>query len=358
MTLQLENELLDVIARLRSEAVQDAFLSKDEQRRRLLRRKKERLLQHRARLRAQEKTMLAQLQRIDYSRIRPVLRWVKPEQYDLFLAYRQIASSAPYTGRPGRMLRMWCIDEESKSPLGVIEVGSDLQSLLPRDQWFGWTREQKFAQGGLQRIANVSTCVAIAPFGLLCGGKYLADGLVVTDAGSMYDVWQRKYGDVLGALTITSLYGKSSIYNRLPTIQYLGVTTGQGAYHLTPRDYALLKAFAQEKHRTGRTVNRTFLTSSRNDLLDVLCTEFKVDRSELATPTPKGVYIAPLVDNPQAVVVDNDDPEPVVRSAADARAYWYDRWYTMRRANGDVWRDVLRFDPESYRVDTQIELCG
>jgi len=185
----------------------------------------------------------------------------------------------------------------------------------------------------------------------------MSDALVTDDKTSVASKWRAKYGDPLALLTITSLYGKSSMYNRLPTLEYLGTTMGLGTAQLTQDDYVALKRYALQIGRTGRTKNRTFLTTSRNDLLDVICSELHVPRERISTKTPKGVYVASLCANPRAVLMGQEAPIPINRTQQDAQTYYRERWYQMRLAKPEIRAQLDAFEPDSYRVDAQIELC-
>lgn|SRR5262245_2819668 len=353
----MDAEVVTLIAHLRAVAAETPVEEKHEKRATLLTRKRELLIQERATLRQSEHQVIASLKRVQWDRVEPVLVLAPPSAYATWVYLRMIASSAPYTGRPGRMIRLFCLDQRTHVPIGVIEVGSDLQSLKLRDDWIGWTHDEKYREGGLQRVANVSSCVPVAPFGLLCGGKYLADALVTDDQFSIARLWKQKYGETLGLLTITSLFGKSSMYNRLPRLTYLGTTMGLGVTQLSSSEYDLLKRFALHIGLTGRAKNRTFLTTSRNDLLDTVCAYLGVKREEISVRTPKGVYIAPVVANPVQVCRWNEQPDRIKRSRQDAQDYYRARWLAMRLKNDDIRSQVNAFDPETYRVDAQIELC-
>jgi len=157
---KLEKEVLDMLDGVRVAVPK----GKDEMRLLLYKRKLDELLQKRDRLKEVEYTAIKHLKKVDYDNIKPKLIFVKPNQKKLWFFYRHVFSSAPFTGRPGRSCFLMCIDENSGGVMGVIDIGSDLMVIGPRDKYIGWSRERKFS-GGLNHIGNVGTCVCARPFG-------------------------------------------------------------------------------------------------------------------------------------------------------------------------------------------------
>ena len=52
-----------------------------------------------------------------------------------------------------RNLKYFIIDRSSKKYLGIITLGSDVISLPPRDQYIGWSRENKFDHKKLNSVS-------------------------------------------------------------------------------------------------------------------------------------------------------------------------------------------------------------
>ena len=227
--------------------------TKDEVRQVLLQRKRENLIGHRAKLKRAQGAAMRLIGQVEYERIRPRMVYCAPKDKPTWDYLRHCVSSAPWQDRPGRALRLFCVDERSGGVLGIVDMGSDLQTLGPRDRHIGWSHRRKMKGGGLRHVANLGTCVCVAPFGWLTGGKCMSVMMTGREFGRD---WHRRYGDRLAAVTTTSLYGKSSQYNRLKEYVHLGNTNGGGVSHLDNASYKLLKAFVVSNSAGTKWVHR------------------------------------------------------------------------------------------------------
>lgn len=150
---------------------------------------------------------------------------------------RVMCSTFEFTANPGRLVRILIRDKNSGKYLGVCALGSDVASVSVRDQWIGWTKENKFKDGLLNSTSIGTTIVPTQPFGYnFLGGKLVASLLTTK---SVRDHWKSKFGNALVGLTTTSLYGSHSMYQRIPFWKELGVTAGKIA--LKPDDEIFLK---------------------------------------------------------------------------------------------------------------------
>ena len=145
---------------------------------------------------------------------------------------RVMCSTFEFTANPGRLVRILIRDKNTGKYLGVCAVGSDVASVGVRDQWIGWTKENKFEDGLLNSTAIGTTIVPTQPFGYnFLGGKLVASLLATS---KVRDHWKEKFGNTLVGMTTTSLYGSHSMYQRIPFWKELGVTAGKIA--LKPND--------------------------------------------------------------------------------------------------------------------------
>ena len=138
---------------------------------------------------------------------------------------RVMCSTFEFTANPGRLVRILIRDKNTGKYLGVCAVGSDVASVGVRDQWVGWTKENKFEDGLLNSTAIGTTIVPTQPFGYnFLGGKLVASLLTTS---KVRDYWKEKFGNTLVGMTTTSLYGSHSMYQRIPFWKELGVTAGK-----------------------------------------------------------------------------------------------------------------------------------
>lgn len=346
--LKMETEARDAIHSIQSTVP----TCKEDVRRVLLQRKLDNLLELRRILKPLEGKAVSLMRRVDYSRFRPRLAYVNSDDVPLWRYFRHVVSSAPFQARPYRCLLYWCYDEISGGILGIIDVGSEMQTIGPRDRYIGWTKSQKFGDG-LRRIANVGTCVCVHPFGLLTGGKFQ---LVACTSTRVVDDWRRRYGDVLGAVATTSLYGKSSVYNRLKEFKYLGNTPGQSVANLTNEVYRTLREFLRVNYIVARATGFGHPTVNRAETLNKCCAVLSIDRQSLSAHQPRGCYFGELgADALRWLRGEVSEFTPQTRSVETIADWWAGRWGSPRWSSQ---REIIeRFDYRTYFVDNQIEIC-
>jgi hypothetical protein len=94
-----------------------------------------------------------------------------------------------------------------------------------RDNFIGWTKDNKFVDGKLNNTTIASTIVCTQPLGYnFLGGKLVA---MMTTVPEVRNYWKTKYGDTLIAVGTTSLYGIHSQYNGIPLFKTLGESAGK-----------------------------------------------------------------------------------------------------------------------------------
>jgi hypothetical protein len=348
MPLLLETEVRSLLDTLRVSVP----TTKDQVRAVLLNRKRDNLLNNRQKLKRLEGRALSLMRRVDYSNIKPRLAHVSPKDKPLWDYIRQCVSSTPYGGRVGRVSCLWCMDSVSGGIMGIVEICSDMMILPPRDRHIGWTQAHR-SGGKLNHVANVGTCVCVQPFGTLCGGKFQ---IVAASSSFVSDLWEQRYGDRLVALCTTSLYGESSIYNRIKEWSYLGNTIGQGIFHLDNTGYKLLQRFLRSNKMTARTGGTNIDPTSRQDTINKVCNVLKIDRESISSHQPRGVYWCEVVPNASAFL--RGETDTTTRNTRPQEAvceWWLDRWYRMRLPKKEA--EISAFDWTTYKVDNQIDLC-
>jgi len=138
---------------------------------------------------------------------------------------RRLIHTMDFTPNPGRNVKIYVKDRTSGKILGQISLGSDITSLGVRDQYIGWTKEDKFEKGKLNNTTIATTIVSTQPFGYnFLGGKLIA---AMATAPEVREYWKSKYGNVLIGIGTTSLYGIHSQYNGIPHFKTLGESKGK-----------------------------------------------------------------------------------------------------------------------------------
>ena len=137
---------------------------------------------------------------------------------------RKMVSSMSWTANPGRNIKAFVLDRTSGKILGTLSIASDVTSLGARDNYIGWTKDNKFVDGKLNHTAIGSSIIPTQPLGYnFLGGKLIS---MCTTLPELRDTWKSKYGDRLVAVGTTSLYGVHSQYNGIPHFKTLGESKG------------------------------------------------------------------------------------------------------------------------------------
>jgi hypothetical protein len=184
-----------------------------------------------------------------------------------------------------------------------------------------------------RNIANISICVPTRMFGYnMSGGKLLAL-LAISD--EVIQKWEEKYGDKLVGVTVTSLYGRGTQYNRLKYFKYLGVTKGQGSNQIPDKTYRMLRDAVIE--HDGKIPSGKF-TRGKNSRMSIVrrgCKILGLKSSELTTHGNKrGIYWADLSPNTKDFLCQKiDNLEYYELSKEYLVSYWKETWAYRRLQN-------------------------
>ena len=138
---------------------------------------------------------------------------------------RKMIHTMSWTANPGRNVKIFIKDRKSGKLLGLVSLASDVTAMAVRDNYIGWTKEDKFQKGKLNYTTIASTIVCTQPLGYnFLGGKLTA---MMTTVPEVREYWKKKYGQTLIAVGTTSLYGIHSQYNGIPHFKTLGESAGK-----------------------------------------------------------------------------------------------------------------------------------
>jgi len=138
---------------------------------------------------------------------------------------RKMIHTMSWTANPGRNVKIFVKDKKSGKLLGMVSLASDVTAMAVRDNYIGWTKEDKFQKGKLNYTTIASTIVCTQPLGYnFLGGKLTA---MMTTVPEVRNYWKEKYGQTLIAVGTTSLYGIHSQYNGIPHFKTLGESAGK-----------------------------------------------------------------------------------------------------------------------------------
>lgn len=283
---------------------------------------------------------------IDWDNIKPEMHTVTTTQERKLWNYaRNIVSSMPENSVIGRQIRHYWIDANSGRWLGITCLASALTLLTPRHNHIKWSPKVRFRN--LVKILNVAVCVPIQPFGTLCGGKLL---FVASLSNEVRQEYRQKYGDDLLAVETTSLYGKSSQYNRVKEFKYLGLTGGSGNIHISDdlwnKIKQLLCVYPEHDSSGSSSVKMRKIRAAVGFL--------GLGQNGTQHNHRRGYYWGTTTGNAEDILAERtkDAPQFHDRPLQKLVDAWHKRWYLMRLPKK---RDAVEsFDLSQYELNNNV----
>lgn len=283
-------------------------------------------------------------------RVDPELVEVTTEQqHDLFRVAR-LLWSIPFSKGYGRRLRFLIIDRANGRLMGLLALQSPPLSFPARDRLFRYPPGKKTEL--VNQTMDIQTLGAVPPYDRLLGGKLVALVAASNEIRQVY--WRKYFGRAtemeqrilpphLVALTTTSAFGRSSLYNRLSyngtvIAESLGYTEGYGIFHLMEL-YPLFREFLESQ---GISTRGGFGTGPRRKWQTMVraLEGCGLSSNLLRHSVKREVFLFRLVDNLEAYM-EGRDAEPVYRnlSFSELVAWWRERWLLPRAQRVDGWQD-------------------
>ena len=214
---------------------------------------------------------------------------------------RRMIHTMSWTANPGRNVKINVRDRKTGKLLGQISLASDVTSLGVRDNYIGWTKDDKFKKGKLNHTTIASTIVCTQPLGYnFLGGKLIA---MMATAPDIRKYWKDKYGQTLIAVGTTSLYGIHSQYNGIPHYKTLGESAGKIS---TKPDDKFYDPWHQwlKKNRSDwynaevnvKDINGP-VSGIKQKILSRIFKECGIKQSQYFHGFKRGVYLAMMYDN-------------------------------------------------------------
>ena len=232
--------------------------------------------------------------------IEPIIEVVEQGTGDDWILTRRLIHSMEFTANPGRNVKFFVKDKTTNKVLGVISLGSDVTSLGVRDEFIGWTKDNKFKDGKLNHTAIGSTICCTQPLGFnFLGGKLVA---AMVTSGTIRDTWKKLYGQTVVGFSTTALYGIHSMYNGIPHWKTLGETKGKISLKPDDKFYDVWHHWLKENRReeydkvTTSTTGQP-VTGIKQKILQLIYKELGIKRAEYEHGFKRGCYYADLYQN-------------------------------------------------------------
>ena len=298
------------------------------------------------------------------SNIDPVIEVCKTqEQLDIFRIFR-FSWSSPYSEYVGRRIKLLIRDNAlpRKPLIGIAALGSSIIHIPDRDKWIGWDKETR--TNNLVYAMDAYVLGSLPPYNYLLGGKLMS---YIIASNEVRDIFKRKYrgkitniskrnANRLACIFTTSLYGKSSQYNRIKyenKLLYIpiGQTKGYGTLHLTNETFDAMRELLKSHNipvtnRFGDgPIWRMRVIRTTADILG-FDGDFLLKHS-----FHREIYAIPLAYNFRKFL--NGDAVNLRRfdyPLSELVSYWKNRWLNNRKMNIELMNSVYKFRPENFDI--------
>jgi len=227
----------------------------------------------------------------------------------------------------GRQIYILVKDTITDTYLGILSLSSDYKNISSRDNYIGWTAENRFNQKRLNNILNISTCVSTQPFGFNFNGGKLLTSLCFTKEVLSYI--HNKYNCYIQGYTTMSLYGKSIQYSRLPCIKYVGMTNGNSVYNISSDVVKLCKETLTNDFNIDNVKSY-----SKFEIIMNCFSKLNISKEDYCKSNKKGVYFGYTHKNSCSFLNCTTDiePDPITTAPTidDIYLWWRKRWAHQR----------------------------
>jgi len=286
------------------------------------------------------------------------------KQLDIFRFFRFYWSS-PYSEYVGRRIKLLIRDSAlpQRPLIGIAALGSSIVHIPDRDAWIGW--DKKSRTRNLVYTMDAYVLGALPPYNHLLGGKLIAYLIASKEVRKIYEKKYRgkitniskRTANRLACIFTTSLFGKSSQYNR---VRYngdliyvpIGRTKGYGTLHLTDATFDAMRDLLEARNvlvtnRFGDgPVWRMRVIRTAADILG-FNSDFLLKHS-----FQRGIYAIPLARNFKKFLQgEKKNLKYYDYCLNDLIAHWKRRWLNHRRTNVEVKKSVLSFRTSDFKIE-------
>lgn len=298
------------------------------------------------------------------SEIIPVIEICQTKnQFDIFRIFRYYWSS-PYSEYVGRRIKLIIRDNAlpNNPVIGIAALGSSIIHIPDRDKWIGWDKTTR--TNNLVYTMDAYVLGALPPYNYLLGGK-LVSYLIASN--EVRKIFQKRYENAVTNITkrtaneiacifTTSLYGKSSQYNRIrfhdkPLFTHIGDTKGYGTLHLTDETFEAMRELLAYK---GITVTNRFgdgpiwsmrVIRSAADILG-FDSDFLLKHS-----FQRAIYVTPLAVNYKEFLQGKSQKLDYYNYPLSSLVnFWRERWLINRRKRPEIEQAVTSYNKSDFSI--------
>ena len=226
--------------------------------------------------------------------IEPEVVFVPSDDASNWTMYRMLIHTMDWSANPGRNQKYFIKDKVTDKILGLVSLGSDVTSIKVRDDYIGWSKDNKFVDHKLNNTAIASTIVCTQPIGFnFLGGKLIA---ALTTSSAIRNKWYEQYNDILIGVTTTSLYGVHSQYNGIPHWKTLGESAGKIAIKPDDDVYFVWANWLKENYREEFDKAQS-QTGPKQNTINRIFKHLGIKGKDYEHGFHRGVFFANMYDN-------------------------------------------------------------
>ena len=295
---------------------------------------------------------------VDPESIDPELVEVAPKSIESRLfRFASLLWSVPVSQGFGRRLRFLVKDRQNGQLIGLFALGDPVFNLSARDNWIGWTYEDR--KDRLVHVMDAYVVGAVPPYSQLIGGKLVA---ALMGSDEVKKVYERKYFGLkaviskkenrarLVLLTTTSALGRSSLYNRLaipngPCFLRIGETRGFGHFHLSGEVFEQMRSYLEAIGHPYASGNRFGMGPNwKIRVARTALEKIGLDSDDiLKHGIAREVYAIPLAQNWQEILLGKQkNVRSSVLPASEIIQYCLQRWIVPRASRDKRYRSFAR----------------
>lgn len=298
------------------------------------------------------------------SKIDPIIEVCETQkQMDLFRIFRYYWSS-PYSDYVGRRIKLLIRDRAlpNKPIIGIAALGSPIIHIPERDEFIGWDKNTRTKN--LIYTMDAFVIGALPPYNFLLGGKLISLLLASNEVRIIYHnkykgkvtIIDKRVANSLVGIFTTSLYGKSSQYNRLKyqdnlLYNHIGHTKGYGTLHLSKETIQEMVKFLKSKnidvnHRFGDGPSWVMRVIAAAGELVGFDSDFLLRHS-----FKRSIYFVPLSMNYKEFL-NGEAKRPIYNNYSQKELvnYWKIRWLKDRKMKPEIIEKVLNFEPSNFQI--------
>lgn len=265
---------------------------------------------------------------------------------EIWNTIRTFSSTMKNNSNIGRNLYFIVKDEVTGKYLGCICISSDFLDLTPRDNYIGWSRDLKTQGRMINHTAIGSTIVPLQPLGYnYVGGKLLA---LLCLSDDVQRLWKEKYGDLLAAVTTTSLYGKTkagglSQYDNLDHWNPMGFTSGSVSFEPSLETRRMILDWLKLNHTqkyfewyvATKPSGQPHKRDHKNRSLNFTYSQMGVPKELIRSEHQRGIYFSPLYNKSCEFLRGEVKEEELIKSFDTSTEALVEIWKT-KHAKGRI----------------------